>query len=374
MFSLVFLTLCAVGHARHTVRFQADGGCEGVHYEPLGCFSQGYPFNNTREPPQNPDFISTSFHLFTRRNRHNGQVLSTRYRGVSVRGSLLDARRPVKIIIHGFLQNYRSPWIVELTQALLQRDDVNVISVNWAAGSGFPYTQAAANTRVVGAEVARLITLLGQRKAISARNVHIIGHSLGAHVAGEAGRQLQDTLGRISGLDPADPNFSFQPTEVRLDPSYGTLQPMGHVDFYPNGGLDQPGCHSDASVFSFVQDAYHEGMTIRLYIESVTSSCPFTAYPCDSAEDFNAGRCLRCGNRPCPSMGYEADMYKRSGTYYLNTTSGLSSGSNTPFCGYHYMVHVTLGDDMSSTHGVLHVHIVGDNGETPSLELYRSVI
>nr|KAG5711749.1 hypothetical protein BaRGS_023513 [Batillaria attramentaria] len=249
----------------------------------------------------------------------------TRYRGVSVRGSLLDARRPVKIIIHGFLQNYRSPWIVELTQALLQR--------------------AAANTRVVGAEVARLITLLGQRKAISARNVHIIGHSLGAHVAGEAGRQLQDTLGRISGLDPADPNFSFQPTEVRLDPSDARWVDVIHTDGAPTP-LTEPGCHSDASVFSFVQDAYHEGMTnaeyamacshdrsVRLYIESVTSSCPFTAYPCDSAEDFNAGRCLRCG--------------------------------------YHYMVHVTLGDDMSSTHGVLHVHIVGDNGETPSLELYR---
>lgn len=38
------------------------------------------------------------------------------------------------------------------------------------------------------------------------KNVHIIGHSLGAHTAGYAGTLVQG-LGRITGLDPAEPYF-----------------------------------------------------------------------------------------------------------------------------------------------------------------------
>lgn len=410
LFTFVCLALYAASSHARTVQFTMDAGCRGgVHYDIFGCFSRNYPFNNTRELPQNPDFVSTTFSLFTRRNPRTPQLLSARDHdgGASVTRSNLDPRRPVKVIIHGFLQNDRSPWVLDMTQALLQRDNVNVITVNWGLGAGFPYTQAAANVRVVGAELAGLITLMGQQRSIPARSFHLIGHSLGAHVAGDAGSQLEDTLGRISGLDPADPNFSYQPPQVRLDPTdarwvdvihtdganyttyggYGTLQPMGHVDFYPNGGLNQPGCHTDTSVFSFVRDAYHDGMTnaeyamacshdraFSLYIESISSPCHFTAYPCDSADDFRAGRCLRCGNRPCPSMGYEADMYKTSGNYYLNTTSGSLAGSSVPLCGYHYLVQVTLADGMPSASGALHVRIVGDRGTTPSLELHRGAM
>ena len=74
-----------------------------------------------------------------------------------------------------------------------------MITVNWGAGAGFPYTQAAANTRVVGAELARLISSLGEQRGVSARSFHLIGHSLGAHVAGYAGRRLRGSLERITG-------------------------------------------------------------------------------------------------------------------------------------------------------------------------------
>lgn len=66
------------------------------------------------------------------------------------------------------------------------------------------------------------------------------------------------------GLDPADPYFQGTDVRVRLDPSdadfvdvihtdgssilqlgFGTMQQMGHVDFYPNGGAHQPGCDAD---------------------------------------------------------------------------------------------------------------------------------
>lgn len=52
-------------------------------------------------------------------------------------------------------------------------------------------------------------------------NVHMIGHSLGAHLSGYAGTVLQVDfglkLGRITGLDPAEPHFAQTEAIVRLD-------------------------------------------------------------------------------------------------------------------------------------------------------------
>ena len=73
-----------------------------------------------------------------------------------------------------------------------------MITVDWGNGAGFPYSQAAANTRIVGAEIAQLIQMLRDHYGLSPSNVHIIGHSLGAHVAGYAGTRIPG-LGRITG-------------------------------------------------------------------------------------------------------------------------------------------------------------------------------
>ena len=105
---------------------------------------------------------------------------------------------------------------------------------------------------------------------------HIIGFSLGAHAAGNAGMYFAleankessnesafscRKLHQISGLDPAGPLFENVPPSIRLDPSdacyvdvihtnagslptlgLGIRRPCGNVDFYPNGGSRQPQC------------------------------------------------------------------------------------------------------------------------------------
>lgn len=87
----------------------------------------------------------------------------------------------------------------------------------------------------------------------------VVGHSLGAHAAGIAGQHVRS--GRIPiivGLDPAQPLITKSAIDRRLDSgdadlvqvihtTGGTLSityPMGHADFYPNAGTDQPGCDS----------------------------------------------------------------------------------------------------------------------------------
>lgn len=47
-----------------------------------------------------------------------------------------------------------------MKDAFLKQGDYNVINVDWGGGSLPPYTQATANTRLVGAEIALLINYL----------------------------------------------------------------------------------------------------------------------------------------------------------------------------------------------------------------------
>jgi pimeloyl-ACP methyl ester carboxylesterase len=75
---------------------------------------------------------------------------------------------------------------------------MNVIAVDWSGGNQFPYEQAAANTVIVAAVIGQLLQEMINMGAIP-QQIHLIGHSLGAHVSSYVGRELPD-LGRISGL------------------------------------------------------------------------------------------------------------------------------------------------------------------------------
>lgn len=108
-----------------------------------------------------------------------------------------------------------------------------------------------------------LIHTLFDSYRASLENVEVIGHSLGAHVAGFAGKRVQNLTGlripRITGLDPAGPLFDgfWVSQEERLHEddaevvvalhtdsgAAGFEDSIGTIDFYPNGGNPpQPGC------------------------------------------------------------------------------------------------------------------------------------
>ncbi|VDI06903.1 Hypothetical predicted protein [Mytilus galloprovincialis] len=71
---------------------------------------------------------------------------------------------------------------------------MNVIIVDWGHGAVPPYTEAAANTRVVGAQAAKLISVMVKEDQSGIDKFHLIGHSLGAHVAGYAGERNEEVL------------------------------------------------------------------------------------------------------------------------------------------------------------------------------------
>ena len=92
-----------------------------------------------------------------------------------------------------------------MKDALLDREDCNVILVDWSKGAGYPYGQAAGNTRLVGAQIAVLIRFLifsSNGSSPLADRFYIVGFSLGAQTAGYAGSNMRAhgmLLGRITG-------------------------------------------------------------------------------------------------------------------------------------------------------------------------------
>ena len=99
-------------------------------------------------------------------------------------------------------------WATEMKNALLRREDCNVILVDWSKGAKGPllnYRQAAGNTRLVGVQTAELIRFLISSSPGSAGSIdrfYIVGFSLGAQTAGYAGSYLRARgmrLGRITG-------------------------------------------------------------------------------------------------------------------------------------------------------------------------------
>lgn len=170
----------------------------------------------------------------------------------------LTGRRRLVVLTHGFLSHRDTPWLMQIKDALFDVDSNQVVCVlGWGGGSNiglFRYPTAAANALEVGTWLARYLTAI--RLQFPQIEIYAIGHSLGAHTMGMAGKKCQ-VIDRITGLDPAGVGFQVDSIDKRLSPSdaklvdvihtdgldvpyFGTLIPLGHIDFYPNFGWNQP--------------------------------------------------------------------------------------------------------------------------------------
>ncbi|CAL4070703.1 unnamed protein product [Meganyctiphanes norvegica] len=305
--------------------------------------------------PESRSKINTRFWLHTReanlkpyRKHHLQKQEIQIYDDASVVNSPFRSTRPTKFIIHGHLDSARKQWVEAMAKSLLMYGDFNVIRVDWGGGSQTIFSQALANTRVVGLEVAYLINWLARMYQLDTRDVHIIGHSLGAHIAGYAGEKITD-LGRITGLDPAGTGFNTMPDRVHLDPSdamfvdvihsnagyfaLGTEEPMGHLDFFPNGGNNQPGCNLLTKLFNLLMISFRGDMlsglrqvfacshdkSIDFYMDTLHDPYAYIGHECHDFKSFKKGDCDYCGynNNRCAPMGIAADDYVQHNRKYV---------------------------------------------------------
>ncbi|XP_037935023.1 phospholipase A1-like [Teleopsis dalmanni] len=128
-----------------------------------------------------------------------------------------------------------------------------------------PYISVASKVLPdVAVSVAKLIDFLHIKFELNFNELIVIGHSLGAHVAGFTGKQVK--LGKIEaivGIDPARPFIDVDDpsqTLTKTDANYvvtihatigrqGVIEPVGHTSFYPNWGRTLESCAID--IFGF---------------------------------------------------------------------------------------------------------------------------
>ncbi|KAJ3589494.1 hypothetical protein NHX12_010339 [Muraenolepis orangiensis] len=274
--------------------------------------------------------------LYTRANVGCG-------RRIPLSGAELEPSRPTTFIIHGFQPTGSHPkWLDHMVEQVLERENRNVVLVDWNCGAtNINYMRAVQNSRTTAANLTAFI------------------------------RSMEE-----HGLDPAGPLFRGKPPEDRLDPTdaqfvdvihtdwdgLGLQQPLGHIDFYPNGGADQLGCPKTILSGSNYFKCDHK-RSVLLFMESLNKTCPIRVFPCDTYDDFLDFRCTDCshfGPQGCPVFGYDVVAWKDSllrlgqSKYFFNTND------KDPFCKTNYWLDIITWNQEVQW-GYITVKLYGNN-------------
>ncbi|KAK9892107.1 hypothetical protein WA026_018310 [Henosepilachna vigintioctopunctata] len=223
------------------------------------------------------------------------------------------AKGKIYFFIHGWTQSREStPWYSPLTETLLKRySDAFIVQVDWSRPAGENYPFASFTTERIGIIIGDFIFKVVKDYRIPFTNVIIIGHSLGAHVSSWTCKRFYELSGlklpRLIALDPAGPLFLTRPKDRRLNANdaqyvtvvhtditiFGYPTDIGTLDFYPNSGMNQPGCKLDwTNSTSLTKDLFcSHTRAFEFFLHAVRNPQFFMAKRCPSYEDFKNEKC-----------------------------------------------------------------------------------
>lgn len=296
----------------------------------------GWKLVNITEDPEPEHFYNAQndmiLTLFSKTGTTiNSQVISWSDSSWVTSPTVFQPSQPIRVIIHGWNGGPDSPVNPSVTAALFAIGNFNVIQVDCSVGAGtINYVSAANRIPATAAVIRDLLEMMTEASNVDHSTTTLIGHSLGAHVAGFVGKTLNVPLGNIVGLDCALPMFSDKDSGNRLhstDAIYvesihtdagrtGFYTPIGQASFYPNWGRPQPGCGMD-----LVGSCGH-GRAHQLYSESILSADGFWARQCSDHSAITGRNCpanpgigyTKMGGEPLNSVG-------KTGVFYLATNS-----------------------------------------------------
>ncbi|XP_026484411.2 inactive pancreatic lipase-related protein 1-like [Vanessa tameamea] len=287
-------------------------------------------FSSVPNDTQDMNFGDVYFYLYTRNNIDKPENLRISENNISIESLNFNKSNDIRVITHGWFSAENVNWIQKIKYSLLREYDLNVITVDWSElSNNIIYPYAALSTRYIGKRVAKLLDALIKTYSVGGKKIHLIGHSLGAHIMGYAGMFSMEKIHRITGLDPARPLFEIPEIspDYRLDKSdadfvdilhtcggiFGYKRSYGHADFYPNSGQPmQPGC----SGVREVAESCSHGRSHEYFEESIEYkyNTGFISFPCESWKKFDVGEC----KEDPTSMGYNTNVTS-IGNYYFRT-------------------------------------------------------
>jgi len=254
-------------------------------------------------------------------------------------GTRFDPSKLSKVIAHGWggglhLDEY-------LNSAYMEAGlDYNILGVDWRPMEGPAKTQV----EEVGIYTAHFLEAL-QEYGLQLEDVHAIGFSFGSHVVANLGKELirrgLRRLTRITCLDPGKIGFGNHP-ELVIKPedadfvdivhtasdNMSFLEPLGHADFYPNGGQNQL-CSCNNECDDIPCDTNDHKRAPYYYRESILSQSSFPSWLCTEGWDAFLQANLTCpydASSSLVSMGEwvldSSEAYSTSeprGVFYLHT-------------------------------------------------------
>lgn len=269
-----------------------------------------------------------TFFLFTKRNPKTWQQVLVDGSGSNLGRTNFNASNPTKIVVHGYDSDMELSYLVDVRNEYLKRYDYNVIAVDWHRLATAPcYPIAVQNVPHVGDCLAQLVERLRDEGAV---DVHVIGFSLGAHVPAFAANALSPyKMSRITGLDPAMPLFVTVDKRDKLDASdahfvdvfhtnafiQGKVEMSGHIDFYMNGGINQPGCWEGWRPF---ECDHHR--SVMYFAESINTDVGFWGWQCGGFTLYLLGLCPP--RYPAVLAGDKVDTRRRG--FHLVRTNAYS--------------------------------------------------
>ncbi|XP_059608068.1 pancreatic lipase-related protein 2-like [Phlebotomus argentipes] len=281
----------------------------------------------------NPE-TDTHFHLYTQNSPNNFQIVE-RNNPASLAASNFNPNHPTKFLIHGWGGSPGGGTVRVSREAFFQRGNFNVFSVDWSVGAGSNnYITARNRVGPTGAIVGNFIHFLVNSGGARREDISVIGHSLGAHVAGFAGKNHPppNQLASVVGLDPAWPLFSADDPTVRMDRGdavfvesmhtnaglLGFTVPIGHATYYPNGGSSQPGCGIDVS------GACAHARSNLFFAESINTNTHFYSVLCPGGYD-------QILDGTCPQTGASRRMSGEPLDPSLHGVFWLPTNAEAPF-------------------------------------------
>lgn len=245
--------------------------------------------------------------------------------------------QPLIVITHGWRgSDEDDKGVFAIKTAYVDAGGFNIITADWnRVAKNILYPMPAYLTVQVGSIVAKMLENVVNLAVIDPSDIHVIGHSLGAHVSGACGAAFSlGKIGRITGLDPAGPGFEYvslrsdylDSTDAKfvdvIHTAAGTAgysKPIGHVDFYPNEGKPpQPGClesYTPSGLLNLIGCSHSRAH--QFYTDSIYHRYTFIATECTSWDEYTSGQCKNNNKSP---MGHDANP-KARGLFYLKTNA-----------------------------------------------------
>ncbi|KAM3959596.1 LOW QUALITY PROTEIN: phospholipase A1 VesT1.02-like [Aphomia sociella] len=257
--------------------------------------------------------------------------------------SCIDTTIPTLLYTFGYRGKVGGPATTAVLKAYLKTKKRNVLLLDWEEeaksgllGIALGYLLSAVpKAKKVGDTLGGVLVKL-VKAGLDPTQIHLLAHSLGAHIMGFAGRKAREqgnAISRITGLDPAGNLFEGPFAQKGLDRTcatfvdiihtdpggYGTTESTGTVDIWPNySGNDkiQPGCPvGDFEMFSS-EDLCSHDRSWQYFVEAIAFP---TAFPAASAADYESW----INDDNITETIYLGDLTntRARGNFYLSTNS-----------------------------------------------------